>query len=128
MNPLTHRLPRILARCVRIALGRRVVTLCGSMRFRQQMLDIAAELTAADVIVLAPFVVIGPDSQAGAVKQRLDVLHRRKIDLAEEIVVVSDETGYFGESTRAEIAYATATGKTVTYRALAATAAGSGTR
>lgn len=45
-------------------------------------------------------------------KQMLDRLHYRKIDLAEEIIVVSED-GYFGSSTRREIAYAQAQGKRV---------------
>ncbi|MEI8311516.1 MAG: hypothetical protein WCH98_12245, partial [Verrucomicrobiota bacterium] len=52
--------------------------------------------------------------EATAVKQMLDRLHYRKIDLADEILVVSED-GYFGSSTRREIAYAQAQGKRVLY-------------
>ena len=48
------------------------------------------------------------------VKQMLDRLHFQKIDLADEIIVVSED-GYFGSSTRREIAYAAAKGKRVRY-------------
>ena len=99
-----------------------VVTLCGSMRFLAEMLHVAAEQTAAGVIVLAPFVVVQPREQAGdhaALKVRLDELHRRKIDLSDRVIVVSDPTGYIGESTRAEIAYAEGLGMPVRYRRLA---------
>jgi len=50
---------------------------------------------------------------------RLDELHRRKIDLSDRVIVVSDPTGYIGESTRAEIAYAEGLGMPVRYRRLA---------
>lgn len=90
-----------------------VVTLCGSMRFFDLMLATAAELTGRGEIVLAPFVVVDAGDQDSTVKAGLDELHRRKIDLADRIVVVTDHTRYHGESTRAEIAYATEHGKPV---------------
>jgi hypothetical protein len=53
--------------------------------------------------------------QAEALKARLDKLHWAKIRLADEIVVVSDATGYYGDSTRAEISYAHEHDKNVRY-------------
>jgi 8-oxo-dGTP diphosphatase len=87
-----------------------VVTLCGSMRFLPLMLDVAAEETAAGRIVLAPFAVVAPEDQDSEFKAMLDALHRRKIDKADRVLVVTDATGYYGTSTRAEIAYATERG------------------
>ncbi|MGY5210031.1 hypothetical protein [Nocardia gipuzkoensis] len=89
------------------------VTLCGSMRFFPQMLTVAAELTDAGVVVLAPFRVVSPENQDSAAKARLDELHRRKIDMADRIVVVTDESRYVGDSTRGEIDYATRLGKPI---------------
>ncbi|MEV4808101.1 hypothetical protein AB0K18_49650 [Nonomuraea sp. NPDC049421] len=43
---------------------------------------------------------------------RLDDLHRAKIRLADEVLVVGD---YIGDSTRAEIAYARSLGKPVRF-------------
>lgn len=87
-----------------------VVTLCGSMRFIVELLDVAAAETSAGAVVLAPFVVIPPAAQRvgldAARKRQLDDLHRHKIRLSDRVIVVSDPTGYIGESTRAEIAYA----------------------
>ena len=40
--------------------------------------------------------------------------HKRKIDMADEIFVIN-VGGYIGSSTRSEIEYAEATGKTVRY-------------
>jgi hypothetical protein len=96
--------------------GGDVVTLCGSMRFLPQMLHVAAEETLAGAIVLAPFAVVPATEQDGEVKARLDELHRRKIDLADRVIVVSDASGYYGTSTRGEIDYAAAHGKPVTLR------------
>jgi hypothetical protein len=89
----------------------KIVTVCGSMRFYPQMLQVAESETLAGVIVLMPFSVVAPDDQAGPVKARLDQLHRDKIDLSDEIIVVTNQHGYVGASTRAEMAYAGQTGK-----------------
>lgn len=44
----------------------------------------------------------------------LDDMHRRKIDMADEIYVINVD-GYIGSSTRSEIEYAIITGKPVRY-------------
>jgi hypothetical protein len=98
-----------------------IVTICGSMRFYHQMLNVAEELTLDGLIVLMPFVRKEPFMEAdinhpGNVVEKLDADHKRKIDLANAIVVVSDETGYYGDSTRSEIEYAEFHRKAVTYR------------
>ncbi|MFI6959683.1 hypothetical protein ACIBJI_40230 [Nocardia sp. NPDC050408] len=90
-----------------------VVTLCGSMRFHQQMLEVAAELTDGGVIVLAPFRVAAAEQQASTAKARLDQLHRHKIAMSDGVIVVTDESRYAGESTRAEIEFATQLGKPI---------------
>ena len=47
-------------------------------------------------------------------KEMLDDMYKRKIDMADEIFVIN-VGGYIGSSTRSEIEYATATGKAVRY-------------
>jgi hypothetical protein len=44
----------------------------------------------------------------------LDDMHKHKIDMADGIFVIN-KNGYIGDSTRSEIAYARAHGKTVQY-------------
>jgi hypothetical protein len=48
------------------------------------------------------------------VKEIVDEVHKRKIDLADEVLVLNID-GYIGESTRSEINYAMAHGKPVRY-------------
>jgi hypothetical protein len=85
-----------------------IVTLCGSTRFKAEFVRANAEETMAGRIVLT----VGLFRHADAVsltvaqKQMLDDLHKQKILLSDEILVVSDATGYFGDSTRSEIAFA----------------------
>lgn len=61
----------------------------------------------------------GPADHGGewigeSVKEMLDELHKRKIDLSDEILVLN-VGGYIGDSTRGEIEYAEKTGKPVRY-------------
>ena len=47
-------------------------------------------------------------------KEMLDDMHKRKIDMADEIFVIN-VNGYIGESTKSEIEYAKSLGKMVNY-------------
>jgi hypothetical protein len=49
-----------------------------------------------------------------AVRESLDGLHKRKIDLADSVFILN-VGGYVGDSTRSEIAYAEALHKPITY-------------
>ena len=51
---------------------------------------------------------------SGSEKDRLDELHKIKIDISDRIFVIGVD-GYIGESTRGEIAYAQAKGLPVDY-------------
>lgn len=99
-----------------------VVVLCGSTRFGDAFREANLRETLAGRIVLS----IGCDTRADSelwsdpdeaarIKAELDELHKRKIDMADEVLVVSDESGYFGESTRSEVAYARAQDKPVRF-------------
>ncbi len=91
-----------------------IVCLCGSTRFVPIFNQVRRDLARQGVIVLSIDIVepqtAGDDPQHAdpAVKATLDRLHARQIDLADRVLVVSDESGYFGKSTRGEIAYALA--------------------
>lgn len=108
-----------------------IATICGSMRLFDDMLTVADELTRQGFLVFMPFVrknhnqpvLTRPGSeleqQYGAAYARsavhldatpisgedLDVMHRTKIDRADLVVIVTNEAGYIGESTGAEIDY-----------------------
>ena len=93
----------------------KTVTICGSMRFAEEMQKIAWELeTRHDMNVLQ--CVYDP---AGTVvserkKEALAAAHYRKIDLSDAIYVV-DIGGYVGPSVKQEIAYARERGKEVIF-------------
>ena len=97
-----------------------IVCLCGSTRFTEQMLVKQWQLTKAGKIVLSWCAL--PDSyhkgphvgDHEGVKEIVDEVHKRKIDLADSVFVI-DVDGYIGDSTRSEIEYATRCGKPVQY-------------
>jgi len=95
----------------------RIITLCGSTRFKEDFISSQKQLTLEGNIVIS----VGLFGHSGdnevwtdKTKEMLDDMHLRKIDLADEIFVVNPG-GYIGESTRREIEYAKKTGKAVKY-------------
>lgn len=97
-----------------------IVCLCGSTRFFEAFQQANYEETMAGRIVLS--VGFYPH-RAGQVhsedigctpeqKRTLDELHMRKIDIADEILVLN-VGGYLGASTKREVAYAQAKGKRI---------------
>lgn len=95
----------------------KVITLCGSTKFKDQFLETQKQLTLQGNIVLS----VGLFGHSGdneawtdGTKEMLDDMHKRKIDMADEIFVIN-VGGYIGESTQSEIKYARETGKLVRY-------------
>ncbi|HEY3957970.1 MAG TPA: hypothetical protein VGM53_31790 [Streptosporangiaceae bacterium] len=97
-----------------------IVCLCGSTRFVDEFNRQRRDLTRAGQIVLAIEIVTtqaaadDPQHADPELKTRLDELHKRKIDLADYVLILN-VGGYIGESTRAEITYAHQHGKPVRY-------------
>lgn len=97
--------------------GFKVITLCGSTRFKEQFFEVQKKLTLEGYIVIS----VGLFGHSGddevwteGTKEMLDKMHLSKIDLADEIFVIN-VNGYVGESTKREIKYAKSTGKIVNY-------------
>ena len=95
----------------------KIITLCGSTRFKDAFLESQKKLTLEGNIVIS----VGLFGHSGdnevwteGTKDMLDDMHLRKIDLADEIFVIN-VGGYIGSSARREIEYATAEGKLVRY-------------
>ena len=95
----------------------KVITLCGSTRFKDAFLEAQKRLTlAGNIVISVGLFGHSGDSEVWApgTKEMLDDMHQRKIDMADEIFVIN-VGGYIGSSTRSEIAYAERTGKRVSY-------------
>ena len=93
----------------------KVITLCGSTRFKDDFERVNKELTLAGNIVIS----VGCFGHAGDTfteeqKVMLDDIHKRKIDMADAIFVINKD-GYIGSSTKSEINYAIRTGKQVIF-------------
>ncbi len=112
-------------RTLRESAGNRpkVVCLCGSTRFIAEMACIAWTLERDEGYITLGLHLLPPSypdvqrdhmAEHEGKKEHFDELHKRKIDLADSVFVVNIG-GYIGESTRSEIAYATAHGKPVKY-------------
>ena len=95
----------------------KVITLCGSTKFKEQYLEAQKRLTLEGNIVISVglFGHSGDDEVwAEDTKAMLDDIHNRKMNMADEIFVIN-VGGYIGESTRKEIAYAESQGIDVRY-------------
>ena len=91
----------------------KVITLCGSTRFKEDFERVNRELTLLGNIVIS----VGCFGHSGDTfteeqKIMLDDIHKRKIDMSDAIYVINKD-GYIGASTRSEIKYAIAHGKQV---------------
>ena len=95
----------------------KVITLCGSTKFKDEFLIEQKRLTLEGNIVIS----VGLFGHSGDdevwtenINKMLDDMHKRKIDMADEIFVIN-KNGYIGSSTKSEIEYALKTNKKVNY-------------
>ena len=95
----------------------KVITLCGSTKFKDEFLQVQKNLTLKGNIVIS----VGLFGHSGdnevwteGTKEMLDDMHKRKIDMSDEIFVIN-VNGYIGESTKSEIEYALKTNKKINY-------------
>lgn len=100
-----------------------IVCLCGSTRFWREFQRQSLAETLAGKIVLSIGAASGTDDEHFGnlpreeyerVKTMLDELHLRKIDLADEVLILNVD-GYIGESTRRELDYAMRHGKAIRF-------------
>jgi len=100
----------------------KIVCLCGSTRFRDEFQIANYEESMKGNIVLSvgfymhSSEVIHSQELGCTADQKIaqDELHKRKIDLADEVLVLN-VSGYIGESTANEIAYAEQHNKPIRY-------------
>jgi hypothetical protein len=94
----------------------KVITLCGSTKFKEQFIQVQKDLTLQGNIVISVGLFGHADNERITVAQKrmLDNIHLGKIDLSDEIYVIN-VGGYIGESTEREIAYAERNNKPVVY-------------
>lgn len=100
--------------------GTKIICLCGSTRFVHTFNEWRKRLTLEGKIVVSIEIVTTQSKEEDPqyinpkLKLMLDELHLRKIDLADEVMILN-VGGYIGESTSKEIKYAESMGKVINY-------------
>ena len=100
----------------------KIICLCGSTKFIDLHAIMKWKLEKEGAIVLSmtllpsnyPGVQSDHQAEFEGVKEKLDELHLRKIDFADEIFIINAH-GYIGESTKREIEYAKKHNKPINY-------------
>lgn len=83
------------------------------MKFKDDFLREQKRFTLEGNIVLAPNM-FELENITSNIKSMLDEMHKRKIDLADEVFVIN-KNGYIGSSTKSEIEYAQNLGKKIVF-------------
>lgn len=95
-------------------MDQKIITLCGSTRFKETFYKVAENLTKNGYIVLYPSCYDRSDDEDKDLKELLCKTHRKMIDMSDAIYVINKD-GYIGESTKSEIDYAIQHNKEVIY-------------
>lgn len=99
----------------------KIVTLCGSTRFGEAFEQANLEATVSGYIVLTigcnlklrrEELNLASEDEAHELKGQLDVLHIRKIDISDAVIILN-VGGYIGLSTKNELEYAHENGKRI---------------
>ena len=94
---------------------RKVVTICGSVKFWDKIQEMSERLELENGFVVIGIIPHVMDRDlTDSEKDLLGELHREKIDISDAIYVVNVD-GYIGESVKSEIGYAKDKGKEVIY-------------
>ena len=94
----------------------KIITLCGSTKFKETFEEVTRKLTLRGYVVLGVGLYIHADNESlhPYTKQMLDVIHLRKILLSDAIYVINVD-GYIGNSTKFEMEFANQLGKKIYY-------------
>lgn len=94
----------------------KIITICGSLKFKQEMIEISEKMELEGNCVLAPIYPTNPDKDAYTEEEViiLDKMHKEKIKLSDAILVVNIDN-YIGKSTKSEIEFAKSLNKEIIY-------------
>lgn len=92
----------------------KIITICGSVKFKEEMLKLRDELMPETWVLLPENMDVDIQKIDINVKSKMDDLHFKKIELADEVLVVN-VGGYIGQSTALEISYAKSIGKPIKF-------------
>lgn len=94
----------------------KVITICGSFKFKEEIIKIAMQMELAGNVILTPIFPINDNKEVVTEEERilLGKMHKEKIKLSDAILVVNINN-YIGNSTKSEIEYAKSLNKEVMY-------------
>lgn len=90
------------------------ITLIGSMKNKDAMMDVYNRLTLRGDLVMLPYMGVIPEDADDDMIEQLHDIHREKMRVADFVVVV-DQNGYIGKDTQAEIKWCESQGKRIIY-------------
>ena len=94
----------------------KIITICGSIKFKDEMIKTALQMELNGNVVLTP--IFPPDNSEIAFTDReiavLGEMHKEKIKLSDAVLVMNKD-GYIGSSTKGEIEFAKALNKEIMY-------------
>lgn len=94
----------------------KIITICGSYKFKKEMIEIAEKLTLEGNCVLMPNELSRTNKESYTQEEvtMIDRMHKEKIKLSDTIVVVNIND-YIGKSTQNEIEFAKNLNKEILY-------------
>lgn len=94
----------------------KIITICGSMRFKQEMIEISEKMELQGNCMLMPIYSTKSDKDAYTEDEvlTLNKMHKEKIKLSDAILVIN-VNNYIGSSTKSEIEFAKSLNKEIIY-------------
>lgn len=94
----------------------KVITVCGSLKFKNEIMNAALQMELEGNVILIPIFPINDDKDAFTEEEliMLGKMHKEKIKLSDAILVVN-VNGYIGNSTKSEIEFAKSLNKEIIY-------------
>lgn len=94
----------------------KIITICGSLRFQKEMLEISEKMELLGNCILSVIypTKVNKDDYTDEEVLMLDKMHKEKIKLSDAILVINKDN-YIGNSTKSEIEFAKKLGKEIIY-------------
>ena len=93
----------------------KVITVCGSLKFQNEIMEVAEKLNKTGVCVLTPVYPYNKELKlSDSDIDNMKKAHFKRIELSDSIFVVN-VNGYVGESTKKEIEFVKEKGKEIIY-------------
>lgn len=94
----------------------KIITICGSLKFKEEMLNVALDMELKGDCVITP-IFPSENNKRELTDEQIKVfndMHKEKIKISDAILVVN-VNGYIGDTTKSEIKYAKELNKEIIY-------------